>query len=244
MLRSLTMSAGRLPALARVARTSYMRLSTSPATDKAAEPAKKGWLHSAEFWGFGGALAGWGLMASAIYDALYKGPEIISLNMTPVQIVYSGLFARWAWVVKPQNLLLCACHVSNVIAQLNQLRRAVEYQIAQGREEEVKAAGMQAALGGAGLLGLLVAGPALRAMVVGMSLPGLSAWAESAAGPFTVSTSGPHCVLQSVARDAQCSNLRTRNDQRCVRNTQPFNWVFSRPQISIHRQLSRAWKTT
>ena len=38
-----------------------------------AEPTKKGWLHSAEFWGFGGAVAGWGLMGSAIYDALYKG---------------------------------------------------------------------------------------------------------------------------------------------------------------------------
>ena len=113
-------------------------------------------------------------------------PEIISLNMTPVQIVYSGLFARWAWVVRPQNLLLCACHVSNVVAQCNQLRRAVEYQISIGKEKEVKEAGMQAAMGAAGLAALIVAGPALRALVVGMSLPGLSAWAESAAGPFTV----------------------------------------------------------
>eukprot|EP00967_Tisochrysis_lutea_P132192 scaffold230554_cov35-Tisochrysis_lutea.AAC.3 len=106
--------------------------------------------------------------------------------MTPVQIVYSGLFARWAWVVRPQNLLLCACHVSNVVAQCNQLRRAVEYQISIGKEKEVKEAGMQAAMGAAGLAALIVAGPALRALVVGMSLPGLSAWAESAAGPFTV----------------------------------------------------------
>jgi hypothetical protein len=185
-LSRLGLGATRLPALARAARSSYMRLSTSSAADKAAQPAKKGWLHSAEFWGFGGAMAGWGLMASAIYDAMYKGPEIISLNMTPVQIVYSSLFARWAWVVKPQNLLLCACHVSNVVAQCNQLRRAVEYQIAQGREEEVKQAGMQAALGGAGLLCLVIAGPALRTLLVSMSLPGVSSWADSAAGPFTV----------------------------------------------------------
>jgi len=113
-MRGLTPGGGAgLPIVARMVRTSYMRLSTGPAVEKVAEKVaepvvKKHWLHSAEFWGFGGAMAGWGLMASAVYDAMYKGPEIISLNMTPVQILYSGLFARWAWVVKPQNLLLCA----------------------------------------------------------------------------------------------------------------------------------------
>mgnify|MGYP003884741869 CR=1 FL=1 len=34
------------------------------------------------------------------------GPDVISLTMTPVMIIYSSLFARWAWVVKPRNLLL------------------------------------------------------------------------------------------------------------------------------------------
>ena len=43
----------------------------------------------------------------AIYDATQQGPEVISLTMTPVLIVYSTLYARWAWVVQPQNLLLC-----------------------------------------------------------------------------------------------------------------------------------------
>ena len=100
------------PRMALAVRSSYARLSTGTA-EKVAEPVKKHWLHSAEFWGFGGAVAGWGLMGSAIYDAMFKGPEVISLNMTPVQIVYSSLFARWGFVVRPQNMLLCACHVSN-----------------------------------------------------------------------------------------------------------------------------------
>jgi hypothetical protein len=35
------------------------------------------------------------MTGAAIYDASFKGPEVISLNMTPVMIVYSSLFARW-----------------------------------------------------------------------------------------------------------------------------------------------------
>jgi hypothetical protein len=64
---------------------------------------------------------------AAIYDATLGGPETISLTMTPVLIVYSSLFARWAFIVKPQNLLLASCHMTNVVAQGNQLRRALEY---------------------------------------------------------------------------------------------------------------------
>ena len=57
------------------------------------EPAKS-WWHSAQFWGGLGAAAGWGMTGSAIWDASNKGPEIISLNMTSVMLVYSSLFAR------------------------------------------------------------------------------------------------------------------------------------------------------
>ena len=70
--------------------------------DEKAQAAKDS---AAQFWGTLGALANWGLAGSAMYDAYFKGPEIISMNMTCVQIGYSTLFARWAWVVKPQNLL-------------------------------------------------------------------------------------------------------------------------------------------
>lgn len=52
---------------------------------------KKSWWNSAEFWGFCSACAGWGMSGSAIYDAALQGPEVISLNMTVVLIIYSSL---------------------------------------------------------------------------------------------------------------------------------------------------------
>jgi hypothetical protein len=67
------------------------------------------------------------MSGAAIYDAFQSSPEVISLNMTGVLIVYSSLFARWAFVVKPQNLLLASCHVTNVAAQCNQMRRGLEF---------------------------------------------------------------------------------------------------------------------
>merc|ERR1711965_31725 len=85
--------------------------------------------NSAEFWGASGALAGWGMTGAAIWDASTAGPELISLNMTSVMIVYSSLFCRWAYIVTPQNLLLSACHGSNVVAQCNQMRRAIEHKL-------------------------------------------------------------------------------------------------------------------
>ena len=94
------------------------------------------------------------------------------MNMTPVQIVYSSLFARWAWVVQPRNLMLFFCHVSNVLAQSNQLRRAFEYQVEQGKADEVRAVGMQAGAGAVGLAALVMAGPRMQATMVAMSIPG------------------------------------------------------------------------
>lgn len=144
------------------------------------------WWNSAELWGGLGALAGWGMSGAALYDAANQGPEVISLTMTPVLIVYSTLFARWAWVVKPQNLLLCSCHVTNVAAQLNQLRRALEFQIANGGEDRVRAMGERTAVGGAVLAGSVLAGPSLRSKLIQSNLGAVSAVAASDAGPFTV----------------------------------------------------------
>jgi len=152
----------------------------------AKKEAPKGRWHSAEFWGALGALAGWGMSGAAIYDATLQGPEVISLNMTPVLIVYSSLFARWAWVVKPQNLLLCSCHVANVMAQLNQLRRALEYKINNGQEDQVKQLGQKAAVGGVVLAGSILAGPTMRSTVSSMDLGIVSKIAAADAGPFTV----------------------------------------------------------
>jgi hypothetical protein len=37
--------------------------------------------------------------------------------------VYSLLFMRFAWEISPRNYILLACHASNEVVQLNQLRR-------------------------------------------------------------------------------------------------------------------------
>jgi len=165
-------------------RTATRRWLSEQAT-KAEEP-RKTWWTSAEFWGGLGALAGWGMSGAAIYDASQQGPEVISLTMTPVLIVYSTLFARWAWVVKPQNLLLCGCHVTNVFAQCNQLRRGLEYKIENGQEDEVRELGRKAAIGGAVVAGSVVAGPTVRSALSSANLGIVSSVAAADAGPFTV----------------------------------------------------------
>jgi mitochondrial pyruvate carrier 1 len=37
--------------------------------------------------------------------------------------IYSMLFMRFAWEIKPRNYLLFACHACNEMVQLNLLRR-------------------------------------------------------------------------------------------------------------------------
>jgi len=150
------------------------------------ETKKKTWWTSAELWGGLGALAGWGMSGSAIYDAAMQGPEVISLTMTPVLIVYSTLFARWAFIVKPQNLLLCSCHVANVIAQVNQLRRALEYKIECGQRDEVEEMGRKAAMGGAVIAGSVLVGPTMRSYLANKDWGVVSTVAAADAGPFTV----------------------------------------------------------
>jgi hypothetical protein len=156
------------------------------ATTAAKEETKKSWWNNTQWWGTAGAMAGWGMSGAAIYDALESSPELISLNMTGVLIVYSSLFARWAFVVKPQNLLLAGCHVTNVAAQMNQLRRAVEYKKENGKDEEVddivKKAGATAAAGVACVLG----GPMMQSAIVNANLGVVSTVAGAEAGPFTV----------------------------------------------------------
>jgi hypothetical protein len=144
------------------------------------------WWNSAELWGKFGALAGWGMSGAAIYDASVSGPEIISMNMTGVLIVYSSLFARWAYVVKPQNLLLASCHAANVAAQLNQLRRALQYKLDQGNKEEVEAYAKNAAAVGVAGAACILGGPTVQASLGAANLGALSTIAAADAGPFTV----------------------------------------------------------
>lgn len=121
-----------------------------------------------------------------VYDAVQQGPEVISLTMTPVLIVYSTLFARWAMIIQPQNMFLAACHVTNVAAQSNQLRRALEYKMAHGEEEQVTGMVQKAGIGGAVLFGSVLAGPTVRAALSSANLGVVSSVAAADAGPFTV----------------------------------------------------------
>jgi len=102
--------------------------------------------------------------------------------MTGVLMVYSSLFTRWAFIVKPQNLLLSACHASNVVAQCNQMRRAIEFKLANGEQEAVKDLGSKAAVFVAATGALILAGPSLQAAIVGANLGPVSSVAGAAAG--------------------------------------------------------------
>ena len=164
--------------------TTTRRVLSNDAKNEAAP--KVGLWNDAKFWGGMGALAGWGMSGAAIYDATLQGPEVISLNMTGVLLVYSSLFARWAFIVKPQNLLLAGCHIANIVAQSNQMRRGLNHKIETGQEEEVKAMLSQAAAVGLVGSGAVLSGPYIRKMLVGANLGTISAVAAADAGPFTV----------------------------------------------------------
>ena len=166
-------------------RHAYARLSTTAAAD--AEAAKEASMKTAQFWGTLGALANWGLAGSAMYDAYFKGPEIISMNMTCVQIGYSCLFARWAWVVQPRNLLLMSCHITNVCAQSNQLRRCIEYKLESEPNAQAEIAGLKekAMLYLPIAAASIVAGPLVRKALTGTAIGSMVPYLVADAGPFT-----------------------------------------------------------
>jgi len=164
-------------------RQGYARLSTTTVDAAAAEKQ----MATAQFWGMLGAMANWGLAGSAMYDAYFKGPEIISMNMTCVQMAYSTLFARWAWVVQPRNLLLMACHVTNVFAQTNQLRRCIEYKLESEPNAEAEIADLKqkAMLYGGIAAASIVTGPLLRSALTGTAIGNALPYLVADAGPFT-----------------------------------------------------------
>lgn len=86
-------------------------------------------------------VANWGLPIAALAD-LKKNPDMISGNMTSALCIYSSVFMRFAWYifligyflkffyfrhVQPRNLLLFACHCTNLTAQTTQLSRWLNY---------------------------------------------------------------------------------------------------------------------
>ena len=128
-------------------------------------------------------------MGAAVYDASFKGPEIIDVTMTGVMIGYSSLFMRFAWAVQPRNYLLFACHSFNVTAQLNQLRRAVEYKLENSANavHELTEIGQKAAVAGVALACTIFSSNKLQAVMTAPTMPSfVRSFCGHAAGPFTI----------------------------------------------------------
>eukprot|EP00411_Alexandrium_monilatum_P038738 CAMPEP_0175414318 /NCGR_PEP_ID=MMETSP0095-20121207/43602_1 /TAXON_ID=311494 /ORGANISM="Alexandrium monilatum, Strain CCMP3105" /LENGTH=239 /DNA_ID=CAMNT_0016713375 /DNA_START=93 /DNA_END=812 /DNA_ORIENTATION=- len=154
------------------------------------------WLTSAtgpmttHFWG---PVANWGLAGSGMYDAALKGPEIINERMCAIQVVYSGLFVRFAWAVQPRNYILASCHTTNVLAQTNQLRRWVSHKME--TDPTNAPAAIQMVGGGLAATAAVVAATMvvrkplqkpLQSALVNMQAGTLSKLAAHPAGPFYI----------------------------------------------------------
>ena len=140
-------------------------------------------VSKAKFFGFCGACCNWFLGLSAVNDALNNGPEVISLQMTLAMLAYSLLFSRWAgWDVTPANFMLAGSHMFNVAAQLNQLRRVVQYKL--DKEAGGKAEISALATKSVGAVVIIAAYAAMAPKLKAMMPEG--SYLASAAGPFTI----------------------------------------------------------
>ncbi|KAG6747171.1 hypothetical protein POTOM_049552 [Populus tomentosa] len=68
---------------------------------------------------FWGPVANWGIVAAV----LWMVEVLIFLNGASAMCVCSAFLMRFAWMVRPRNYLLLACHASNETLQLYQLSR-------------------------------------------------------------------------------------------------------------------------
>jgi len=140
---------------------------------------------------FWGPIANWGLAGSAMYDAVNCGPEVINERMSATQVLYSGLFMRFAWEVQPRNYILLGCHTANVLGQSNQLRRWGQHKIdsePQTGPGTVQTAAASAAGLGVGLAAIVAASGKMQTAVVNSKgLPGIvTRLAAHPAGPFYI----------------------------------------------------------
>ena len=83
---------------------------------------------------FWGPAANWGLVVAGMMDA-NKPPEYISARMTATLTIYSWMFMRFAWMVKPRNYLLFACHFANSSMQFTLFLKRKRYDMAQKEKE-------------------------------------------------------------------------------------------------------------
>ncbi|XP_019504516.1 PREDICTED: mitochondrial pyruvate carrier 1-like protein [Hipposideros armiger] len=99
------------------------------------------YITSTHFWG---PVVNWGLPLAAIND-MKASPNIISGRMTIALILNSMAFMRFAYRVQPRNLLLMACHGTNVVVQSVQASRYLIYHYGGGSAAEATAAATDAA---------------------------------------------------------------------------------------------------
>ncbi len=129
------------------------------------------------------------MVGAAVYDANFKGPETIDVEMTGTMIAYSGTFMLFFWKVQPRNLIGLSCHVFNITAQINQMRRAIEYKLSSmpNASEELAKLGQRAAVGASVLAALVFSAAPLRKFFGKPSIPApIKNVMTHAAGPLTV----------------------------------------------------------
>ena len=109
--------------------------------------------------------------------------------MTGTLVVYSSLFMRFAWLVQPRNYLLFACHTFNVTAQLNQLRRGIQYKLKNEPESkpEIQSLGIKAGVATAATAAVVAFSTPLQRFLLASPLPNLAHKAVNhPAGPFHI----------------------------------------------------------
>lgn len=61
-----------------------------------------------------------------------------NIELVSALVLYSCVFMRFAWKVKPQNMLLFACHFTNASAQTVQGGRFIGYHYLGGKDQDAK----------------------------------------------------------------------------------------------------------
>ena len=90
--------------------------------------------------------------------------------------------------MQPRNPLVIACHVFNITAQVNQMRRAAEYKMSLSEEskKEVESLLVKGAAVGAGLLALVAGSGTMVKKLAAPAMPSfVNKIATSPVGPFT-----------------------------------------------------------
>lgn len=109
--------------------------------------------------------------------------------MTATMLGYSSLFMGFAWSIQPRNYILFACHAFNFTAQSNQMRRSIEYQLANvpGARERLTSLGTKVAMILTGIGATIVSSGRITKALTGPSIPSaISSVVSHPAGPMTI----------------------------------------------------------